>query len=294
MLGSVQFDEELTAERPIHVVQRGEYLSQIALEYNMTVGQLLKLNEIENPSLIHAGQRLAVVDIEKLVRGNEPIVRDEPWWGEVIVGSVPIRPAAVNCDRISDPERPGLDRILYGTDTVQVVKTVEGEEIIAGNDKWYKIEAEEEQYVYSAYVKPKELPEVPEVGEPLGPGTWIAVYLAQQLAVAYEGDGAVYVTLVSTGKAYPTPLGVHYINGSRRPVSRRMRGGEPGTAAYYDLPKVQYVSYFTGEWHALHGTYWHHRFGQPMSHGCVNMTNYDARFFYEWAPGSTAVVVMPG
>ena len=38
----------------------------------------------------------------------------------------------------------------------------------------------------------------------------------------------------------------------------------------YYLPGVPYVMYFY-QGYGLHGTYWHDNFGQPMSHGCVNL-----------------------
>ncbi len=50
----------------------------------------------------------------------------------------------------------------------------------------------------------------------------------------------------------------------------------------YYLPNVEWVQYFYEEY-AFHGTYWHNKFGQPMSHGCVNMTNEDARWLFDWA-----------
>jgi LysM repeat protein len=43
-----------------HVVQRGEYLSQIAKQYNTTYAKLAEINELENPNLIFAGQNLCV------------------------------------------------------------------------------------------------------------------------------------------------------------------------------------------------------------------------------------------
>jgi lipoprotein-anchoring transpeptidase ErfK/SrfK len=43
--------------------------------------------------------------------------------------------------------------------------------------------------------------------------------------------------------------------------------------------------------YALHGTYWHSNFGQPMSHGCVNMRTPDAEWLYQFAPVGTAVRV---
>ena len=46
--------------------------------------------------------------------------------------------------------------------------------------------------------------------------------------------------------------------------------------------------------YALHGTYWHDKFGQPMSHGCVNLETDNAQTLFEWAdpvlpPGQTQV-----
>ena len=58
----------------------------------------------------------------------------------------------------------------------------------------------------------------------------------------------------------------------------------------YYLPNVEWVMYFY-QGYGLHGTYWHSNFGQPMSHGCVNLTNDDARWFYEFASLGTPVHV---
>jgi hypothetical protein len=69
----------------------------------------------------------------------------------------------------------------------------------------------------------------------------------------------------------------------------------------YYLPDVPYTMYFYGGY-ALHGTYWHDNFGQPMSHGCVNLETGNAEKLFEWAepalpPGQTQVtasVANPG
>ncbi|HNZ14101.1 MAG TPA: L,D-transpeptidase, partial [Anaerolineaceae bacterium] len=34
---------------------------------------------------------------------------------------------------------------------------------------------------------------------------------------------------------------------------------------------------------AIHSTYWHNNYGEPMSHGCVNVRPDDARFVYRWS-----------
>jgi lipoprotein-anchoring transpeptidase ErfK/SrfK len=59
---------------------------------------------------------------------------------------------------------------------------------------------------------------------------------------------------------------------------------------HYDLPNVPYVMYFYGG-DAIHGTYWHHNFGHPMSHGCVNAPTYAAAWLYNWASIGTMVRV---
>ena len=51
----------------------------------------------------------------------------------------------------------------------------------------------------------------------------------------------------------------------------------------YVLPGVPWTNFFeldTGM--AIHGTYWHTNWGTPMSRGCVNMRNDEARFIYRW------------
>jgi lipoprotein-anchoring transpeptidase ErfK/SrfK len=66
-------------------------------------------------------------------------------------------------------------------------------------------------------------------------------------------------------------------------------GGLPGESFYY-LEDVPWVLYFD-QARSLHGTYWHNRFGTPTSHGCVNMSIADARWFYDWASEDTWVYV---
>lgn len=114
-------------------------------------------------------------------------------------------------------------------------------------------------------------------------GKWIEIDLSGQRLIAHQGNTVVLSVRVSTGlPRTPTPVGTFRIRTKIR--SQTMSG--PG----YRLPNVQWVQYFVGSY-ALHGTYWHRNFGHPMSHGCVNLTNKDARFLYNWAPYGTPVVV---
>lgn len=112
-------------------------------------------------------------------------------------------------------------------------------------------------------------------------GRWIDVDLTHQMLYAYEGDTVVASFLVSTGvAAHPTVTGQYHIY--VKYVSTLMTG--PG----YYLPNVPYTMYFY-QGYGIHGTYWHHNFGTPMSHGCVNMETSDAEWMFNWASIGTLV-----
>jgi lipoprotein-anchoring transpeptidase ErfK/SrfK len=109
---------------------------------------------------------------------------------------------------------------------------------------------------------------------------WVDVDLSHQRVTAYEGTRPVASYLISSGRSpTPTVLGVFRI--WAKISSQTMEGGSTAAGDYYNLPGVQWVSYFYRDY-SFHGTYWHNNFGTPMSHGCINMTNRDAQALYEW------------
>ena len=109
---------------------------------------------------------------------------------------------------------------------------------------------------------------------------WIEVSLSDQTLYAWDGDQLANEFLISSGVlAYPTITGVFRM--WARTPSQTMSGGSVAAGTYYNLPNVQWVQYFYGEF-ALHGTYWHDNFGTPMSHGCVNLTIEDAEWLFNW------------
>lgn len=112
---------------------------------------------------------------------------------------------------------------------------------------------------------------------------WIEVDLSRQRLYAWEGDRQVYAVIVSTGKAStPTPTGVFAVQTRHR--SARMQGYD------YDIPDVPYTMYYH-RGYAIHGAYWHNRFGIPVSHGCTNVAVNHARWLFNWASVGTPVVV---
>jgi hypothetical protein len=134
----------------------------------------------------------------------------------------------------------------------------------------------------------------------------IEVSIDQQMLWAYEGDTLILQTPVSTGLApndtergrwrirYKVPL--EDMRGATDAEGNVVwvvgDGGEapPGSIPYgvSDVPHVMYVNL---DAEALHGAYWHNNFGNPMSHGCINLPLPVAEFLYGWAPIGTPVTV---
>ncbi|MGE5785437.1 MAG: L,D-transpeptidase, partial [Myxococcales bacterium] len=118
---------------------------------------------------------------------------------------------------------------------------------------------------------------------------WIDVSIQKQTLVAYEGKRPMFATLVSTGvdglmdpaTSKSTKTGVFQIVSKH--LTATMNGEEPDGA--YEMREVPWVQYFS-EGYALHGAYWHDGFGEPRSHGCVNLSPIDARWLFHFThPG---------
>ncbi len=135
---------------------------------------------------------------------------------------------------------------------------------------------------------------------------WIDVDTDAQIMTAYEGSTPVYVTLISSGRyggsrtvkgeyriwakvsaiamdntdeeleEPPAPVVVETdtdTDASESTVARERK--------LYSLHDVPWTQFFH-ESYALHGVYWHDRFGNRRSHGCVNLAPADAEWFYRW------------
>lgn len=126
------------------------------------------------------------------------------------------------------------------------------------------------------------------LGESSGEEKRIEVDLTNQKLYAFEGNNKVFDFTISSGRTItPTPTGEFFTWIKLR--STRMKGGSKALGTYYDLPNVPYVMFFynsqVAKWkgYGIHGTYWHNNFGNPMSHGCINMKTPEAEQLYTWA-----------
>jgi lipoprotein-anchoring transpeptidase ErfK/SrfK len=116
----------------------------------------------------------------------------------------------------------------------------------------------------------------------------IEVDVTHQTLSCFEKDTEVYFCRVSTGAKFDmygnpvdkwsTPVGQHRI--TRKYISLQMSGGTTG--AGYDLPGIAWTSVFATGGVAIHSTFWHNNYGDPVSHGCVNCTPEDAQWIFRW------------
>ncbi|KAA3664510.1 MAG: murein L,D-transpeptidase [Chloroflexi bacterium] len=131
---------------------------------------------------------------------------------------------------------------------------------------------------YVSLIDPQSRPE--EVGED---EYWVEIDLYEQSFAAYVGDHMVYAGLVSSGlNRWPTNEGLFQV--WERHSKTKMSGAE-GKVDYYFVEDVPHTMYFDVDI-ALHGAYWHDRFGYKHSHGCVNMPPRDAEWVFNWSAGA--------
>jgi lipoprotein-anchoring transpeptidase ErfK/SrfK len=121
---------------------------------------------------------------------------------------------------------------------------------------------------------------------------WVIVRISRGTLVAYEGLEPVYATLVSPGKggvpspgvdpvaAGTTPLGVYHVTFKDR-AATMSPDTDPAHRTFW-IADVPHTQYFNPPF-ALHAAYWHERFGEPTSAGCINLSPIDADELFSWS-----------
>lgn len=168
---------------------------------------------------------------------------------------------------------PAADKTYTRFDIVQVYATREEDGLqwyLVGPDTW--IEARYASLVYPAAAPP----------DGVDNGRWIEVNLAEQTLSVYEDGRLRYAALISTGvPGFWTRPGLFQIY--EKLETTPMSGAfEADRSDYYYLEDVPWTMYFD-EARALHGAYWHTKFGYEQSHGCVNIAPGDSYWLFQWA-----------
>ncbi|MFW5709046.1 MAG: LysM peptidoglycan-binding domain-containing protein [Chloroflexota bacterium] len=265
---SPEVTNPLVAGTPVtHVVQRGESLTIIAQRYQTTVSQILEANNITNANRIFPGQALNIWTAETPVPSEAapaPAVEVPQEAAVPTETQVYVVQRGEHLSQIAN--RFGLDwRVL-----AQMNEVTDPNRVYAGQELRIPLMNAQGQVIDMGILSsPAFNAPAPTVTQ----GKQIIIDLSDSRVYAYENGQLVRSVLVSTGRA-ATPTVTGSYNIYRRVRSQTMSG--PG----YSLPNVEWVLYFY-QGYAIHGTYWHANWGTPMSHGCVNMPNEEARWFYE-------------
>ena len=119
---------------------------------------------------------------------------------------------------------------------------------------------------------------------------WLFVSITRGVLVAYEGTRAVFTTLVSPGVGGVPLPGRDPVEFSTTPLGHyRMKfkhltddmSPEHGDQRSYWLADVPYAQYFDQPF-AIHVSYWHDSFGEPMSAGCINVSPRDGKWLFDF------------
>jgi hypothetical protein len=191
--------------------------------------------------------------------------------------------AVVVSETLNIRQSPSLDAPIVGVSyrrhLVTVYEEVQGDPV-DGDTRWYRIG--EGRYVSAALVDAF----TPPASQRSYDGRWVDINLSAFYAVIYDGATPIYAAIIRTGApGYETPTGEFTI--FRRVASETMDsstlGVGPDDPDYYYIEDVKYTQYFAEGGYALHGNYWTSpdAWGEAGSHGCINLFDRDAAWFWD-------------
>jgi len=198
------------------------------------------------------------------------------WWGQINANGIAVRqePAASS-------EKLGT---LSTANRVKVIKETFGE-WINQNNLWYQIDGGmyAGAYIFSGFVTPMAQPAPPAEfaipGEVREGERWIDVDLSKKIMTLFDYDRPIFATYIAPGRdENPTRTGTYRV--WYKLAKGDMQGGPPLHSYSYHLKDIPWIMYYNYDY-AIHGTYWHDRFGMPQSAGCTNMTQGDAEFIFK-------------
>ncbi len=119
----------------------------------------------------------------------------------------------------------------------------------------------------------------------------ILVDISQQRLTSYEYGIPVHTFLVSTAKSgYYTPRGKTSVSAKLLYHDYKWSFGI-GNPNNYFVPNVKWNLRIYDHIY-IHWAYWHNNFGNPMSHGCINMNATNSEWIYNWSEVGTPVNIV--
>jgi hypothetical protein len=225
------------------------------------------------------GKKYYMIDVGEWMRGGDLAsgVAYTQFMG-LQFSATPVRKFGWTLQSIQSYQAPSTnaplgERTFVRWNVVQVYDIQEAEGLtwyLVGPDTW--IESKDTALIYPT----------PTAPQGVDNGRWIEVNLGEQTLSVYNNNQLVYATLLSSGApGFWTRPGLFKITEKldTTPMSGTFAADR---SDYYYLEDVPWTMYFDGA-RALHGAYWHTKFGYVQSHGCVNLSPGDSKWLYDWA-----------
>ncbi|MYC96981.1 MAG: LysM peptidoglycan-binding domain-containing protein [Caldilineaceae bacterium SB0661_bin_32] len=262
-----------------YTIRPGDTLTRLAQQHGISLSRLMSMNGLSSTRWLYVGQVL--------------FVPARPASAEVgpAQRAAPLAPAMLPAPPVA-AMHPGLSHAaIHTVQNGEFLKGIAGQygvnhaAIARLNNLTNRSILEEGQALRIPSENALELLEVmdqrlDQSRYPTSSERWIEVDLSEQMAIAYEGATPVRAFVISTGVGRtPTVQGTFRI--WAKIAMQDMSGGSRAAGTYYHLRDVKNVQYFHRSY-GFHGTYWHDNFGTPMSRGCINMTNEDAKWLFDW------------
>ena len=286
----------------LHIVQAGETLSRIAKQHRTTVANLQRLNGLPRdiPFLLAAKHGVSLTRL-MVINGFS----SEEWLkvGQELLAPRAPTPQPEHPVSALQPAPPVAE--MQPGRNYPAVHMAQTGELLANIAQWYGVNPAAmarlnnlqnnsilesgQQALRIPSANALELLEgierrLDQARYPTHTELWVEVDLNEQMAIAYEGATPVKAFVISSGVSdTPTVTGTFRI--WSKVAMQDMRGGNRSAGTDYHLKDVKSVQYFYKNY-AFHGAYWHSNFGTPMSRGCINMTDEDARWLFDWASPS--------
>lgn len=229
---------------------------------------------------VHNGKTWYMINLGEWVQEQDLILVDDSEFTGFEIHAQPERPFGWMIVDFWYSNEPGTEPVP-GALKLPRYTFFEVYDAVEASDGWIWYDIGNGRWMRQTYVSLVDVNPRPEgVGED---EQWVEIDLYEQAFAAYEGDRMVYAGLISSGlNRWPTHEGLFQV--WDRQYTTKMSGAE-GKVDYYFIEDVPHTMFFDQDI-ALHGAFWHDRFGYKHSHGCVNMPPRAAEWVYNWSAES--------
>jgi LysM repeat protein len=263
-------EDQPTMTGNVYTVVRGDTLTSVALSHGVTIWMLVQANELSNPHIIYAGQKLIIPARETAPAAQDSAASDPNQTAEEVA---PAELTGTYTVRRGDT----LFRIAqqFGTTVAQLA---------------YLNGITNPSTIYSGQVLvlDGEMPAVVDGAKR------IVVDLSEQHLYAYQDAELVYSFVASSGAA-PT-----YTRTGEFRVQSKIPNAYGATWNIW-MPHWLGIYWAGGSENGIHAlpslpsgqTLWAGYLGTPISYGCIVLGTYEAKLLYDWTEIGTPVTIQP-